>query len=501
MKTISICLVLFITALFSNAAQMQMLPGDLVRVQTAAEYQRASVDVSFDLVSWRPMTNVAASAGQITFVNDPQQSDPARFFRIADADETFAIAGYVDAGQLLGGVAAAMITESVTGTSVKSDATGFFHFNQRFARTNPEITLTAVAEGRDAVQRVLRPGDYGSFAVMHMKTPGLANVGAVDEVYHFRVTGGPRAGLEYSIRVYFGQATVTGGIKGEGAFYQPLLPTPEPGPPVHILNIGASAYTGCHLHFSLPLRNGKTNIAFFSGIPSTNGTLAGNGIVTWDAAIHAPLDLNGLAYQIGADTIQFTNSLYRLIKNAATEEGTYTALRLENTWRVSLSGTADPTSDNLDLSFATATNGAFTLMISGAPSVSGQMQQVAFPPWSPPVIDANPPAKMRFIVGPGSGIGEGTIINIVLSGGTAGVFTAINAQGDSMGNGTYTYTVTGPATAHFRLNYPEFGNDYDDVTLTYKAPPGSETASTFSGTQLVSGTLYPYNGTFTYESP
>ncbi|HUS36069.1 MAG TPA: hypothetical protein VM680_12025 [Verrucomicrobiae bacterium] len=482
---------------------MQLLPSDLVRVQTGAQYQRATVDVSSNLTNWLQMTNVDVTAGQITFVNDPQQSDPARFFRIADADTTFAIAGYVDAGQLLGGVAGATITENVTGTSVKSDANGFFHFNQRFTRTSRQFRLTAAAEGRDPVERLLRPGDYGSFSVMHMNTPGLARLSSTtDETYHFKVTGGPRAGLEYSMRHYFGHATVTGGVTGEGEFYHPpFIPNPDPGDnlPLYIVNIGPSAFTGSHLLFSSAITNGNMRTAFFSGIPSTNGTLAGNGIVTWDATIFAPGDLNGKAYQIGADTVQFTNNVYRLIRNDVAEYGAYSGFVYGNTWRLSLSSAADPRSSSLDLSFSTTSNGVFTLTVPDGPAVTGEMHGVAFPSWSPSVIEPTAPSKLRFVVGEGSGIGPGTVINMVLSGGTSGMFTAVDDQGDSMGRGPYTYSVTGPATAQLHLTYPEFNNDYDDVTLSYKAPPGSTVPSTFSGRQVVSGDMYPYNGTFTYE--
>jgi hypothetical protein len=503
MKTVRICLALFVAAIFSQAAEMQLLPGDLVRVQTGAQYGRAGVDVSSDLRNWLQMTNVAAAAGQITFVNDPQQSDPARFFRIADADASFAIAGYVDAGQLLGGVAGATITEDLTGTSVKSDANGFFHFNQRFGRTNVQIRLKATAEGRDPVERLIRPGDYGSFSVMHMNAPGLARLSSTrDETYHFKVTGGPRAGLEYSMRLYFGHATVTGGLTGEGEFYEPMfIPNPDEGGelPLYIVNIGPSAFTGSHLFFSAPLTNGNMRTAFFSGIPSTNGTVAGNGIVTWDATVLAPMDLNGLAYQIGADTVQFTNNVYQLKRNDAPEYGNYTGFLVGNTWRLS-SRVNDPRSNALDLSFSTTTNGAFILATADGGEVSGEMHQIAYPPWSPPVVEPTwAPAKLHFVVGPGGGIGEGTKINITFAGGSSGTFTAVNEQGDSMGSGTYTYESFGPTTGHLRLNYAEFAPDYDDVTLTYKAPPGSTIPSSFSGTQLISATTYIYNGTFTYE--
>src|SRR5688572_13890318 len=139
MKLTRIFLALLLIAFTGRAAQMELLSGGLVRVNAGFESPRLAVDVSSNLVNWMLFTNAPAAAGQVTFVNDAQQADPTRFFRVADADQTFAIAGFVDGGEYFGGVAGATITESATGTSVTSDANGFFHFNQRFPISSAPI--------------------------------------------------------------------------------------------------------------------------------------------------------------------------------------------------------------------------------------------------------------------------------------------------------------------------------------------------------------------------
>lgn len=377
---------------------MELLAGDGVRIRTGAEYQRVAVDVSADLRNWLQLTNAAAIAGEITFVNDAQQADPARFFRAADGDDTVAIAGYVDGGQYFGGIADATVTENLTGTSVKTDANGFFHFNQRFARNQLPVTVTATAELRQPAQRIIRKTDASTFSVLQMPTgePGSLT-SLVDQTYQFKVTGGPRAGLQYSIRINDGRAEVAGGLTGEGTFQAAVT---GDAPYRYLFNIGGAGTIASEILFWPLPAEGNLHSAFFAGIPSTNGTLSGNGIVTWEVT---------------------------------------------------------------------------------------------------PVQPINPPTKIMFVVGPGAGIIEGTVINVTFSGGTSGTFTAQNSQGDDMGRGAYTFEQIGAGTAHLRLTYVDFAGDYDDVTLTFKAPPSSQEPSAFSGTQLISTAMYPYSGTFTYQ--
>jgi len=92
------------------------------------------------------------------------------------------------------------------------------------------------------------------------------------------------------------------------------------------------------------------------------------------------------------------------------------------------------------------------------------------------------------------GIGPGTVYNVTLN--SNGTFNAVNSQGDSMGSGVYQYTKSGNQ-ANLRLTYPDFGNDYDDMTLYFTSPQGGG-ANQYTGTQVVSGTTYNMTGTFTY---
>src|SRR5687767_11142102 len=185
MKLTRMFFALLLIAFSSRAAQMELLSGGLVSVKAGFESPRVAVDVSSNLVNWMQLTNAASAGSQVTFVNDAQQADPMRFFRVADADQTFAIAGYVDGGEHFGGVAGATITESATGTSVVSDANGFFHFNQRFPISSAPIQLTATATGRGVVQREIRRTEANTFSVLAMPLngPGFLE-STTEQTYH-----------------------------------------------------------------------------------------------------------------------------------------------------------------------------------------------------------------------------------------------------------------------------------------------------------------------------
>jgi len=98
--------------------------------------------------------------------------------------------------------------------------------------------------------------------------------------------------------------------------------------------------------------------------------------------------------------------------------------------------------------------------------------------------------------GPGGGIGENTVYTVTFIGGASGTFTSSNTSGDTMGQGTFTYTPSG-TTARLRMDYTDFPGDFDDMTLHFQNPPGGG-VNQYTGTQVVGGTTYPFNGTFTY---
>ena len=77
----------------------------------------------------------------------------------------------------------------------------------------------------------------------------------------------------------------------------------------------------------------------------------------------------------------------------------------------------------------------------------------------------------------------------------AGQFT-IDLPGYGSGNFVYT---PGTNTAHLVLNYTgDLSGDVDDLNLVFKAPSGSTIPSLQSGTQKISGQVYPVQGTFTF---
>ena len=65
-----------------------------------------------------------------------------------------------------------------------------------------------------------------------------------------------------------------------------------------------------------------------------------------------------------------------------------------------------------------------------------------------------------------------------------------------MGSGTFTYTPNGNQ-ARLVMNYTDFPGDFDDMTLIFTTASGGG-INQYTGTQVVGGTTYPFNGTFTY---
>jgi hypothetical protein len=470
-----------------RAAQVELLPDATVRVGiNASSSQRIAVDVSSNLVNWTQMTNVAPLARQITFANDPSQSDPMRFFRISDGDETFAIAGYVDGGQYFRGMAGVTMTEGATGTTVLTDANGFFHFDQRFSRTNLPFLLTASIAGAPIAQQQIAGAQAGVFSVIQAPLATRSpDIYPVDTTCHFKVTGGPRAGLEYTIQFYDTHFQMTGGITGAGIFQRSVSPPPT--------SLYLTNSTGTNAASDPYLWGGSTNVntvsGWFSGIPSAKGALAGNGTVTMERVVVAPTNLAGMAFSIGDGEIQFTDTQYVLTWDGVTNTYYYFPSRDGNFWNIS---------SKLQLYFLSATNGSFTFLQQGPLVITGDMHQIPFTllPDTGVPAPATPPTLNITTTNIDSGIGSGAQYTLVFSGGTTGTFTTVNSG--MTGNGSYTYTVYG-SNAHLYLSYgAPFVGDYDNMTLTFKAPQGSGTPNSFSGTQQVGGTIYPFLGIFTY---
>jgi hypothetical protein len=208
-----------------------------------------------------------------------------------------------------------------------------------------------------------------------------------------------------------------------------------------------------------------------------------------ERVVVAPTNLAGMAFSIGDGEIQFTDTQYVLTWDGVTNTYYYFPSRDGNFWNIS---------SKLQLYFLSATNGSFTFLQQGPLVITGDMHQIPFTllPDTGVPAPATPPTLNITTTNIDSGIGSGAQYTLVFSGGTTGTFTTVNSG--MTGNGSYTYTVYG-SNAHLYLSYgAPFVGDYDNMTLTFKAPQGSGTPNSFSGTQQVGGTIYPFLGIFTY---
>lgn len=489
------------------AAQLELLGNNIVNLSLpGSASHRVAIDLSRNLKDWAALTTVSASNGSASFVNDASQADPMRFFRIADGDETFAIAGYVDGGPSLGGVAGVTVTENFSGTSVTTDANGFFHFNQRFTRTNLPIMINASADGLLAVFRVISTVDSSSLCVLSMPYKGVLSTSGVvpDPILHtnvnrtieFSVTGGSRAGMHFAGHFNNGSVSIIGDVSGGGPFTETDAPVFSP----YLVSMFFATNVTNQMYLFPVQSSPSGGWGYFSGIPGVNGTLAGNGMMTWTneyPVVVAPTNLTGRAFALGTNAIQFTNNVYTITRDGTNYTGIFYGPRDWNTWNLTLT-TGSPTeaTASLQLNFTDATDGTYVLQWPGEQAISGAMHQTEY---VPPIIGGVPaPAALSRIevTTDTSGIGLGVHYSVNFSGGVSGTFVATSYTGELFGTGTYTYTVLG-SEAHLFMSYPEFQGDFDDMTLKFTTPPGGG-ENQFTGTQKVGGTFYPFTGTFTY---
>jgi hypothetical protein len=238
-----------------------------------------------------------------------------------------------------------------------------------------------------------------------------------------------------------------------------------------------------------------------------------------DSAGHAPERLNGNGYALrgvegtasamefaaGADTFRVTSES---MSTNYLVTGAFTAQRHGDVWTVQLSRDDSTNTSQIALTFTGPGQGTYSWTSDGIvyPGTFAPLAITTPPPREPGEHEPEPgpgpglPTSLSSItvtVGPGSPIAEGAVYAVNFSGGTAGTFTTVNAQGESMGSGTYTYTPDGDH-ATLIMNYPELQNDQDNMRLTFLYPPGTGQPNPFTGTQTVSGAQYAFNGTFTY---
>jgi len=269
-------------------------------------------------------------------------------------------------------------------------------------------------------------------------------------------------------------------------------------------NLTDSAGTG-----TLEFDAAAMNYTLTQGGNTETGTYTANR--TGDVWVVNATDSTGAASTV---TLNFTGNgtgNYQIEKNGQTSSGSFAASTGSTTDGTSTStGTTDGTSTSTGTTDGTSTSTGTTDGTStstgttdGTSTSTGTTDGTSTSTGTTtgttgPVGTVPAPATLSSITvttGAG-GIGTGTVYTVTFSGGQSGTFTAVNSQGDSMGNGTYTYTPNGNQ-AQLRMDYPEFNNDFDDMTLFFTTGPGGG-ANQYTGTQRVSGTNYPMDGTFTY---
>ena len=198
-------------------------------------------------------------------------------------------------------------------------------------------------------------------------------------------------------------------------------------------------------------------------------TAAGSGTYVYDRPGEDPQVTNGSFSQASSSTTGTSTS-------TGTDTGTSTSTGTDT-------GTSTSTGTDTGTSTSTGTDTG-TSTSTGTTTGTGTVQSPA--QLSTITVTTGPTANS-----------PNTVYTVTFNGGATGTFNAVNPEGNPMGGGTYTYTRNG-TEANLRLVYPEANNEYDDMTLIFTQQPGSNQPNSFTGTQLVGGTVYPFSGTFTY---
>lgn len=256
-------------------------------------------------------------------------------------------------------------------------------------------------------------------------------------------------------------------------------------------------------------------------VPNGGGNGGGGGGGTPG---NAPSTLKSKEFQLtepgGVSTITFAGlgNNYTLARpGIAQEAGSYTASRVGiDTWDTVLNNSLDGSASRLVLTFTD--NGVGTYSFNGpnaTNAISGQFQQTGFGSTTTGTTTTGTTTTGTTTTGTtttGGGTGSvqapATLSQIVVNGlgsnPSGGGQAVINISGNTFvyasGGfaGTAQYTPSG-TTGRLRLNYAgSASGDFDDYTLVFRAPSGSSTLSTFSGTQKAGNVTGPASGTFIY---
>jgi hypothetical protein len=215
------------------------------------------------------------------------------------------------------------------------------------------------------------------------------------------------------------------------------------------------------------------------------------------AATVAPLSLVDRSYSLlesnGISVISFfTTNGYKWVRpERAAETGYFFAKRNTNTWNVAATKADGTLTTQLALSFDTQTNGIVTLTVAGSPRVTTEFRQGEgsfFTNLAPVALRTMNIQNEFSITGPSW---------YTIDFKTDGTFV-IKPPGYGFGEFAYTPTTN---AAHLVLTYTgDLAGDVDDLNLQFKGSSGSTNLSLHTGTQLVSGEVYPVNGTFTFTA-
>jgi len=239
---------------------------------------------------------------------------------------------------------------------------------------------------------------------------------------------------------------------------------------------------------------------------------------------NAPASLAGRTYNLtdaaGQSTIAFdpNGTAYALTASGGTngtETGSFTATQSGEVWNATLTNAGGDRTSTLAMTFTGAGTGTYTFTPPGEAPVSGNFAEAGGGPTTTndnttttdntttdntttdnTTGDVQAPATLSTItITPANGITAGQTFTVTLQGQN---FTAVGAQGQDMGSGTYTYTPSG-TTANLRLNYTGASQgDFDDFNLVFTEAQGSNLSNNFTGTQGVSGGTEAISGTFKY---